>query len=81
VPPATIADGLASFVLQDFDPAALRSPAEGRWLAVPNDGVHAIRPGTVVIVTEGARIVAYFHIDQIGANTRSEAMSDSTDTA
>ena len=65
VPPANVADGLASFVLQGFDPAVLQSPAVGRWLAVANDGVHAIRPGTVVVVTEGPQPVAYFHVEQI----------------
>lgn len=65
VPPATVADGLASFVLHDFDPAVTRSTAVGRWLAVANDGVYAIQPGTVVVITEGPKPVAYFHVEQV----------------
>jgi hypothetical protein len=67
VPPRTIEDGLASFWLVDFEPGAWRSPAVGWWLAVENVGAQEVRPGGVVVVTEGARTVAYFHVDEVRA--------------
>lgn len=67
VPPRTIDDGLASFWLSDFDPGAWRSRAVGWWLAVDNVGAQEVQPGSVVVVTEGARTVAYFHVDEVRA--------------
>jgi len=58
VPPATVANGLASFALRNFEPGAWSSPAEGRWLVVENDGDQLVEPGTVVLLTEGPRVVA-----------------------
>jgi peptidyl-tRNA hydrolase len=56
---------LASFVVCDFDPSVLRSAANARWLTMPNAGRHEIRPGTVVVVTEGPRAVGYFHVEGV----------------
>jgi hypothetical protein len=65
VPPHSATTGLASFVLQGFTAIAWRSPAEGRWLAVENDGAYCVQVGTVVVVTEGAKPVGYFHVDEV----------------
>ena len=65
VPPRTVETGLASFVLRDFQEGAWRSKARGRWLVVDGVGDQEVRPGTVVVVTEGARPVAYFTVDEV----------------
>jgi hypothetical protein len=65
VPPRSVGDGSASFVLRGWDPAQWRSPAEGRWLLVENEGDHLVEPGTVVIITEGPRPVASFRVDEV----------------
>ena len=65
VPPQTSASGLASFVLRGFTAGQWRSPAEGRWLVVANDGDQLVKQGSVVVVTEGVRPVAYFHVDRV----------------
>ena len=67
VPPRTIEDGMASFVLRGWNPARWQSPAEGRWLVVENEGAQLVTAGTVVVVCEGARPVATFRIDEIRA--------------
>lgn len=67
VPPATVENGSASFVLRGWDPARWQSAAEGRWLLAENRGVHRIVPGSVVIVTEGARAVAQFTVHHVVA--------------
>jgi hypothetical protein len=67
VPPQTIEDGLASFWLRDFAPGKWRSSATGWWLVAENSGAQEVRPGSVVVVTEGARTVAYFHVDDVNA--------------
>jgi hypothetical protein len=69
VPPVTVAAGLASFVLRDFDSTVFRSSAVGRWLTVANEGVYSIKPGTVVVVTEGPRTVANFHVEHVSSTT------------
>lgn len=65
VPPYTADDGLASFWLSDFAPGEWRSSATGWWPMVENVGPQAVRPGSVVVVTEGARTVAYFQVDDV----------------
>ena len=65
IPPLTADSGLASFVLRGFTAEAWRSPAEGRWLMVDNEGPYAVGPGTVLVCTEGARAVAYFHVAEV----------------
>ncbi len=65
VPPSTVATGLASFVLRGFAAGAWRSRAEGRWLHVSNEGEQRVQVGTVVAVTEGPRVVAFFVVDAV----------------
>ena len=65
VPPHAAETGAASFVLRGFESGAWRSPAEGRWLVVQNDGDQLLRPGSVAVVTEGKRPVAYFHVHRV----------------
>lgn len=65
VPPKTSDSGLASFALRNFRSGALISSAEGRWLLVPNEGDQLVEAGTVVVCTEGARAVAYFHVERV----------------
>ena len=65
VPPMNVTSGLASFVLRAFTAGSWRSAAEGRWLVVENEGDYTVMAGTVVVVTEGPKAVAYFRVDQI----------------
>lgn len=65
VPPHGVDTGTASFVLRGFKSAAWRSPAEGKWLVVPNEGDQLLVPGSVAVVTEGERPVAYFHVHRV----------------
>ena len=65
VPPYDIENGLASFVLRVDDRTAWRSPATAGWLVVDNTSVHTVQAGTVVIITEGARRVGYFHVTEV----------------
>lgn len=67
VPPATSGTASASFVLRGWDATRWRSKAEGRWLHVENDGPQLIRPGSIVAITEGGRLVAYFTVDTVSA--------------
>ncbi len=62
VPPHTAQTGLASFILRNFDAGAWRSHAEGRWLVADSPGSQPVPPGTVIAVTEGLRVVAYFTV-------------------
>ncbi len=65
VPPATVANGLASFVLRVVDRSAWRSEADGDWLIIENEGVYKIGEGSVVVITEGPRPVAYLTVRQV----------------
>ena len=65
VPPHTVDSGLASFALRNFDAGAWSSAAEGRWLIVENGGDQLVEPGSVVVCTEGPRVVAYFHVERV----------------
>jgi hypothetical protein len=65
VPPFTARDGLASFLLRRFEPGALTSPAEGRWLRPGLGPFQHVEPDTVVIVTEGLRPVARFLVTEV----------------
>lgn len=69
VPPHSADDGLASFWLSGFANGAWRSDAMGWWPLTPNSGAQTVRPGTVVVVTEGARVVAYFHTRELRRDT------------
>lgn len=68
IPPHTADTGLASFILRNFDAGAWRSHAEGRWLAAAIQGEQLVRPGSVIAVTEGARVVAYFTVHHVAVS-------------
>ncbi|WP_157514300.1 hypothetical protein [Nocardia concava] len=65
VPPHGAAEGQASFVLRVEDRSAWRSPAGAAWLIVENTGAYTIPVGSVVVITEGLKIVGYFHVDEL----------------
>lgn len=65
VPPHTVQTGLASFVLRVEDRSAWESCADAGWLVVENSGRFRVQVGTVVVVTEGSRVVGYFHVDEV----------------
>jgi hypothetical protein len=65
VPPASLDDGLASLVVRVTDRTAWRSLATAKWLAVGNEGVYRVNRGSVLVVTEGPRPVAYFHVAEV----------------
>jgi len=73
VPPQTVESGLASFVIRGFDPSEYRSPAEGHWLIVENAGPQLVRPGSIVVVTEGLRVVGFFFVHEVGEGADGEA--------
>jgi len=43
----------------------LELDAEGRWLIVANDGDQLVENGSVVVVTEGTKVVGFFTVDQV----------------
>lgn len=65
VPPESIESGIASFILRVDNRSAWSSPAIGSWLAVENEWPHVVERGSIVVITEGRRLVAYFHVDEI----------------
>ncbi|PUA82190.1 hypothetical protein [Nocardioides currus] len=67
VPPHTVDSGSASVVLDVEDRAAWRSGASGCWLVVDNDGTQLVQAGAVIVITEGRRTVAYFHVESVDA--------------
>jgi hypothetical protein len=68
VPPQTVQSGLASFVVRVEDRTAWRSRVFAGWLLVGNSGDQAVAPGTVIVVTEGPRPVAFFRVDYVRAD-------------
>ena len=68
--PHTAQTGLASIVLRGFLPGGWRSQAEGRWLIVGNEGDQEVEQGSVVVITEGARDVAFFAIEHMTSADR-----------
>jgi hypothetical protein len=65
VPPHTLESTQATFMLRGFDPDLRTAPAQARWLVPGLGDFQAIEPGAVVVVTEGARTVAHFHVDMV----------------
>ena len=65
VPPMNADTGLASVVLRVQDRKAWRSRADAAWLVVDNVPPHGAAEGDVIVVTEGRREVAYFHVEAI----------------
>jgi hypothetical protein len=76
VPPHTVESGLASFVVRVEDTSAWRSRAFAGWLLVDNSGDQAVEPGTVIVITEGSRPVAFFRVDYVCANPLPAALRD-----
>ncbi|MDU0314081.1 hypothetical protein RKE38_10330 [Phycicoccus sp. M110.8] len=68
VPPAPLESGLASVVLRVRDRTAFRSPADACWLVVDNVPPHQVGPGDIIVVTEGQRTVAYFHVSDVDSD-------------
>lgn len=65
VPPATFDEGLASFVLRVTDCSSWRGEALGDWLVVANEGVQWVDSGSLIVITEGPTVVAYFHVHEV----------------
>ena len=57
--------GLASFVLGVTDRHSWTSPAEAAWLVPQDDERFRVLPGAVIVVTEGTKIVGYFHVGEV----------------
>lgn len=75
VPPMTGRTGLASFVVRVDDRTAWHTAAAGRWLHTePTKHPAAVEPGTVLVIIEGVRDVAYFHLERVD-QTMSVTMS------
>jgi hypothetical protein len=68
VPPHTVQGGLASFVVRVEDRRAWHSRAFAGWLLVDSAGDQAVVPGTVIVVTEGPRPVAFLRVDHVRAD-------------
>jgi len=68
VPPHTERSGLASFVVRVEDRTAWRSRGFAGWLVVDDSGDQAVAAGTVIVVTEGPRPVAFFRVDYVRAD-------------
>ena len=67
VPPATATSGLTSIVLRVSKRTAWRSAADARWLVGGNLPPHRVGAGDIIVVMEGPRTVAYFHVEDIDA--------------
>ena len=65
VPPATFDSALVSVVLRVRDRTTWRSEADARWLVVDNVRPYRVSEGDVIVVTEGRRMVAYFHVESM----------------
>jgi hypothetical protein len=66
VPPDGV-EATASFVLKDFESGAWKSRAKGCWLVPDDPDQPWVEPGTVIVVTEGPKPVAYFTVDTADA--------------
>jgi hypothetical protein len=47
------------------DRVAWRSPADAGWLIVDNVPPYRVSDGEVLVVAEGRRVVAYFHVESV----------------
>jgi hypothetical protein len=65
LPPWTAVTGLASFVIRVTSRQSWTSAAEAGWLAPRDDERFLVRPGAVLVVTEGVKIVGYFHVEEV----------------
>jgi hypothetical protein len=55
-----------SFVLKGFEAGAWKSRAFGRWLVSDNPDLPWVKPGAVIVVTEGPKPVGYYFLDLVG---------------
>ncbi|AZI59214.1 hypothetical protein EH165_14770 [Nakamurella antarctica] len=65
VPPHSFETGLAGFVVRAEDPTAWLSVADASWSIVKNRGAQRVRPGTLLAIAEGRRVVGYFHVNSV----------------
>jgi len=66
VPPLSVSTGLASLVVRSKTPGAWQSAADAGWLLRDHRYPHDVQAGDLIVVTEGARVVGYFHIESVG---------------
>ncbi len=64
VPPHGL-DAIASFGVRPALPGAWTSDAEAGWVVVTNEGRQTVAKGNVVVITEGPRVVGYFHVHEV----------------
>lgn len=64
VPPWT-AEGVTSLAVRLKMRGAWRSPAEAGWLLVDNIVPQRVDPGSVIVLTDLARAVGYFHVESV----------------
>jgi hypothetical protein len=58
-------DAIASFGVRPALLGAWRSDAEAGWLVVMNEGRQTVTKGSAIVITEGPRVVGYFHVYEI----------------
>jgi hypothetical protein len=66
IPPLTVDTGLASLVVRPEAPGAWRSAADAGWLVGDHRYPHHVTAGDVIVVTEGPKVVGYFHVESVG---------------
>ena len=66
VPPLTVETGLASLVVRPATPGAWRSVADAGWLVGDYRYPHEVASGDIIVVTEGPKVVGYFHVESVG---------------
>lgn len=66
VPPSNVRTGLASLVVRPTTNGAWRSFADAGWLVGDYPYPHDVVEGDVIVVTEGPRVVGYFHVETVG---------------
>jgi hypothetical protein len=65
LPPWTAVTGLASFMISVTNRQSWTSAVEAGWLAPRDDERLLVRPRAVLVVTEGVKIVGYFHVEEV----------------
>lgn len=66
VPPLTVYTGLASLVVRPARLGEWRSVADAGWLVGDYRYPHDVAEGDVIVVTEGPKVVGYFHVESVG---------------
>jgi hypothetical protein len=49
------------------------SAAEAGWLVDQDEARFDVQPGSVMVVTEGSKVVAYFHVESVQEGVRSRS--------